>query len=316
MFNNNDNGFTMPVAPLGYGGGYGGNNGFFGGDGIWTILVLALLFGGWGGNGFGGGFGGWGGDGAFPWLVASNTNTDNLVTAGFNQAATANTLSGIQSAVTSGFGDTALGIAGVNQNICQTGAGITAAVTNGFAQSEIADNARQIANMQQAFNSQTAVTGAINGVSSQLADCCCENRLATQGLQGVIQSENAADREALSNGVRDIISNQTAGTQAILDKLCDQELQAERRENQELRTQLNMANLAASQAAQTASLIADNTSQTNQLIDRIAPYPQPAYVVGNPYGCGNGYGYGNGFGWNNGFGFNPFGNVGFGNGSF
>lgn len=123
----------------------------------------------------------------------------------------------------------------------------------------------------------------------------------------------------MSDGIRDVIAAQTAGTQRILDKLCDQELQAERRENDQLRTQLNMANLAASQSAQTAALIADNTQQTQYIVNRVAPYPIPAYPVCNPYNY-NGYGFGfNGFGNNfgNGFGgFNPFGNVGFGNGSF
>lgn len=51
--NNNGNGFAYPVMPFyGYGNG---NNGFFGSDGIWGIILLALLFnngwGGFGGNG-------------------------------------------------------------------------------------------------------------------------------------------------------------------------------------------------------------------------------------------------------------------------
>lgn len=306
-------GYTMPVTPMGYGYGGGFGSGFGGDFGSLIVLFLfAAMFG-----GFGGGFGGFGGfgDGAFPWLLASNANNQNATNAGFDNVGLNASLNGIRSDITSGFGDTALGIAGINQNICQTGASITAAVTNGFAQAEIADNARQIANMQQAFNAQTATTSAINSVSSQLANCCCENRLASANLQNVIQAENCADREALNNGVRDIITSQVAGTQRILDKLCDQELQAERRENQELRTRLNMADLAASQAAQTAALVADNTAQTQYIVNRVAPYPIPAYPVSNPYGCGGWGGYNYGFN-NFGGGFNPFGNVGFGNGSF
>lgn len=313
---NGNSGMVMPVSPM-YGGSYyGGNNGYgngFGGDGAWWLLVLILAMnGGWGNNGFGGN----GGNNAFPWLVASNTNTDNLLSSGFNQAATAGTLNSIQNSVTSGFGDTQLGIAGVNQNICQTGAGITAAVTNGFAQSEIADNARQIANMQQAFNSQTATTAAINGISSQLADCCCENRLATANLTSTVLAENCADREALSNGIRDIITAQNAGTQRILDMMCQDKIDAKNEKIAELQNQVTMQNLAASQAAQTAALVADNTAQTQYIVNRVAPYPIPAYPVSNPYGCNNfGFGYGNTFGWNNGFN-NGFGAVGFGNGTF
>lgn len=358
---NNGNGLqaTLPLAPAGYSGGYGypmmgfpmmgGFGGFgngFGGDWSWILLLLLICNGGWGGfGGFGGFGGGLGID--FPWLLNGQQGINANTNAGFNQAATANSLNGLSSAVASGVGDIQLGIAGVNQNICQTGNAVTNAINSGFgdvqtalcggfagvnanisntaAQSEIAANGRHSALTNQLFNNeinslnrsfaeQTANTAAINGVSSQLAKCCCDQELATVGLQNVIQTENAADRAALSDGIRDVLTATQAQNQRILDKLCDQELQAERRENAELRSRLNMADLAASQAAQTAALVADNTAQTQYIVNRVSPYPVPAFPVGNPYG----YNYG---GWNNGYGNNwggpnPFGNVGFGNGSF
>ena len=54
---------------LGQGESGGNNSGFFNGDGIWAIILLAILFG-WGGNGsgFGGGIGGGGGiNSGFAW---------------------------------------------------------------------------------------------------------------------------------------------------------------------------------------------------------------------------------------------------------
>ena len=159
------------------------------------------------------------------------------------------------------------GISGLQQSLCNGFAG----VSNGFAQVEIGANARQMADMNRMFDLQ-----------SQLAQCCCENRLATANLQSTIISENCADRQALNEGVRDIMANQTANTQAILDKMCQQELDAERRENANLRTQLNMMNLAASQNAQTGMLMADNTAQTLSLLQRLDPNPIPAYIVANP----------------------------------
>lgn len=322
---------SMPVQPMGgyggyggypvgvpvYGGGYG-NGGFGGfGDGSWIVLFLiAAMFGGFGGWGMGGfgGFGGWGADGAFPWILASNANNQNATQDGFNQAATANSLTGIQAAVNSGFGDTALGISGLSRQICETGSDVTAAVTG--AQNSITQQLynNEIGSLNRSFAAQTAVDNRLDSLDMSLQKCCCDNQLATESLRYTVATENAADRAALSDGIRDVITAQTAGTQRILDKLCDQELQAERRENDQLRTQLNMANLAASQAAQTAALVADNTQQTQYIVNRVAPYPIPAYPVTNPYGCGNGFGFNNGF--NNGFGFNPFGSVGFGNGSF
>lgn len=345
---NGGNGMIMPVQPMGYGGNYGGGNwgypvpvmygnnsgfgGGWGGDASWLILFIILAM---GGNGFGGwgGFGGFGGgvaaaDSFFPWLVASDTNTDNLVNAGFNQAATANTLSGIQSAVTSGFGDVQLGIAGVNQNICNAAgniqnslcngfAGVNQTVQNGFAQAEISDNARQIANMQQAFNSQTAITGAINGLSAQQADCCCENRLATANLGAQIAREACSDRETVNNGVRDLLTSGVSNTQSLLnainggiqsiqDKLCQQELDAERRENQNLRTELIFARGQASQTDQTARLLDNNNAQTatiqagqralaNEIEQYVNPTPVPAYIVQNPNCCTNSCGCNNGF---------------------
>ena len=135
-------------------------------------------------------------------------------------------------------------------------------VQNGFAQAEIGANARQMADMQQTF-----------ALQSQFSQCCCDNRLATCQTQNLVQSEGAATRLAIQNQ-----------TQQILDKMCQQEIDALKRENENLRTMVNMQNLAASQTAQTAQLIADNTAQTQYIVNRVAPYPIPSYTVPNPYG--------------------------------
>jgi len=145
------------------------------------------------------------------------------------------------------------------------------AVMNGLTNISNGMNDIQLANMQQMFNLQ-----------SQFANCCCENRLGIADLKATAIQENCADRQALNEGVRDIITNQNAGIQSILDKMCQQELDAERRENANLRTQLNMMNLAASQNAQTGMLMADNTAQTLTLLQRLDPNPIPAYIVANP----------------------------------
>ena len=159
-------------------------------------------------------------------------------------------------------------------------------VTNGFAQAEISANARQIANMNQDFASQTALTNNLFGIQTALGNCCCENRLATQDLKYTVATENCADRAALSDGVRDIIESNTKNTQAILDKLCQQEIDAKNDIIANLRDQLNMANLSASQTAQTAKLLSDNQAQTTALEQYLAPVPRPAYIVQNPNCCG------------------------------
>lgn len=133
-------------------------------------------------------------------------------------------------------------------------------VANGFAQAEISANARQMADMNQNFALQT-----------QMSNCCCENRLATCQTQNIVQNEGAATRLAIQQQ-----------TQAILDKMCEQEIEALKAQNNALQTQVNMLNLAASQTAQTAALVADNTAQTQYIVNRVAPYPIPAYTVANP----------------------------------
>lgn len=259
------NPMVMPVAPM-YGGGYGGN-GMFGGDNwAWIILLLLLV----GNNGWGNNAGN-GTNGLYPWM-----NQADVTNSGFQNLATQNQLTGIQA-----------GINDVQTQLCNGFSGVNATVNNGFANAETANNARQMANMQQAFAGQTAMAQGFNQLSSQFANCCCENRLASANLQNVIQTENCADRAAISDGIRDILTSQNAGVQRILDQMCNDKIDAKNEEIANLRTQLNMANLASSQGAQTAQLIADNNTQTAQLIQRIAPYPVPSWNVPNPYAYGS-----------------------------
>ena len=301
----NGNGLVMPVAPMYGQGGMGGGFGGWGSD-AWLILILLIALGGWGnGNGFGGGFGGgFAADGAalYPWM-----NQAEVTTNGFQNLSTQNQITAVQSDLGDIQTQLCGGFADVQQSLCNGFAGVNATVNSGFANAEASNNARQIANMQQAFNSQTAITSAISGLSSQFADCCCENRLANCQTQNIIQNEGNQTRFADANNTRDIIQSQTQGTQAILDKLCQLELdgvkaQVEAKNDRiaELTTQLNMANLAASQTAQTARLERSNSEVIDGLYNRLATCPvgtmpvygnQPIFTCSqNNNGCGCGCG--------------------------
>lgn len=132
-----------------------------------------------------------------------------------------------------------------NQQNLFTGFGnMQNALCAGFANAETAATARQMADMQQSFANQMAMQQGFSDLAAQFANCCCENRLATSQQTATILAEHCADRQALSDGIRDIIA-----------KLDNQDLYAERRENDQLRQQLAMANLAASQIAQTTQII-------------------------------------------------------------
>ena len=257
------NGMVMPVAPM-YGGGNG--NGFgFGGDWAWIILLLLL---GWGNNGWGNGYDG-GAGGLYPWMNQTETINDGFRDQMLNTSVTS---------IRDGIGD-------ISTQLCNGFAGVNAGVANGFAQAEISANARQMADMNQRF-----------ALQSQLADCCCENRLGIADLKYTVATENCADRAASAMNARDIIENQTRGTQAILDKLCALELDGVRnqlaqaqRENVGLQNQLNMATVQNSL-----------NGEVDALYNRLKNCPVPTMPVygntpiftcgGNSCGCGCGNG--------------------------
>ena len=268
-------GMVMPVAPM-YGGGGFGNSGF-GGDWAWIILLLLL---GWGNNGWGGN-GGFGGDGIYPWM-----NQANLTSEGFQNQLMNDNITSIRD-----------GVFGISTQLCNGFAGVNASIANGFAQAEISNNARAMADMNRSF-----------ALQSQLADCCCENRLGIADLKYTVATENCADRAASAMNTRDIIDSQTRGTQAILDKLCQLELdgvkaQVDAKNDKilELTNALNMASLKESQTAQNAFIAQGLNNEVDALYNRLSTCPVPSTPVYgrtpiftcNSNGCGCGCG-GNG----------------------
>lgn len=308
---NNGTGMVMPVAPMsGFGGsmpypvpmyGMGGGmgNGMNGENGWWLILVIiiiAALGGNWGNNNNGGSFGG-----GQPIIV---NDGGNGVQRGFDQAAVMSGLTSLQS-----------GISNLSTQLCSCCCDMQGTVNNGFYNVqnalcngfngvEQAANARQVADMQQAFAAQTAMAQGFNGIQSQLAQCCCDNRLATETLRATVLSENCADRFEAANNTRDIIDSQTRGTQAIIDKLCQLELDAKNDRISDLERQLTAANLSASQIAQTAQIQRGQVAEVDALYQRLRDCPVPTMPVygmqpiftcpTNNNGCGCGCG-------NNGF---------------
>lgn len=310
------NGFntTMLMTPANgvpYMSGYGNNGGLFGNGDSWLgiLFLIALCNGGFGfGGGFGGGYGNMMLGYDFPWLLNGQNGINANTNAGFRDAqlndnitSTRDAISALATQLCNCCGDMNVnmnnGFAGVNQNLCSGFAGVNASI-NG-AQNAIAQQmyTNQIADLERSYAAQTANTAGINSLSSQLANCCCENRQATNDVKYTIATEACNTRAA-----------NTANTQAILDKLCALELDTVKsqlaqaqRDNVGLQNQLNMANLAASQVAQTAELRASQATTANQLVSelRSCPIPsQPVYgnqpiftcaqnVAGSNCGCGS-----------------------------
>lgn len=232
-----ENGMVMPVAPM-----YGGNgNGFgFGNDWGWIILLLLFAGGGWGMGGFGNAALGF----DFPWLLNGQQSINANTNAGFQNAMLNDGITSIRD----GIGD-------LSTQLCNSTASVTQSLNSGFANAETAANARQMANMQTAFAGQTAMAQGFNALQAQQAECCCENRLATADLKYTIATENCADRAAVTDGVRDILANQTAGIQRILDQLCQDKIDAKNDEIAQLRQEVLFARGQASQIAQNQTIV-------------------------------------------------------------
>ena len=253
---------SMPVAPA-YGGGYG-NGGFggFGGDWSWIILLVLLCGGGWG-NGFGGGFGGNQLGYDFPWLLNGQNGINNNVSDGFRSAQLSDGITSIRD-----------GISGLSTQLCGCCGDLQMALANGFSGVEQGANARQMANMQTAFAGQTAMAQGFTGVNSGIAD-----------LRYTVATEACADRAAVNDGVRDILSNQTAGIQRILDQLCADKIEQKNDIIAQLRSELMYARGQASQDVQTAAIQAGQRALANEVEQYVLPTPRPAYIVANQNCC-------------------------------
>ena len=286
----NNNGFYMPVAPA-YGGGYGNNGGMFGGNGdwlAWIILILLVGGGGWGMGGFGmggmfpwmmgmGGMNGFGLDYLYPWL-----NNSQHISDGFRDQQLNTQIGDLRSDVNRGFGDVQLGISGLGRQICETGNGITQAVNSGFSAAEIAANGRQMANMQQGFGIQQGISDLKYVVAKEN----CDDRAAlAQGLQTQTMQE-MSNTNALMSAIRD-------GIQSIKDELCNDRLDAERRDNANLRSELMFAREQASRIAQSDSIVDRTYARFKDCpVNTVSVYGnQPVWTCAGPNlgtGCGCG----------------------------
>ncbi len=272
------NGQTMGVVPTIDVNGNNGNNGGFGGSmGEWIIGLVALGM--LGNGGLFGGFGG--GNGAmmyeFPWLLTGQQGINNNTNQGFDTLHLSNQIEGVRD-----------GVYGLSNQMCSSTSDIVQAVNNGFSNAEVSENARQIANMQQAFNSQIATLNGFNGIQKSLDSCCCENRLATQDLKATVISENCADREVLREIGQNILVNQTANTQKIIDEIFRDRLDEKDDKIAELNRQLQMADLRASQIAQTQAITSNIYNELkNCPVGTVPVYgSQPIFTCPNNNGCG------------------------------
>lgn len=273
----NENGYTLSdIAAVSGGGCRNNNDGMFGGGDWGAWIILFLLFGLFNGNGWGGGFGGGNG--------ANGSGFQGYATrADINEGFALNNLQS--------------GITAIQQGICDSAYALNNSITNGF---HGVDNA--ICNLgyqtQQGFNqTNIALMQGQNALSSQLADCCCENRAAIAQVRYDMATQACDTRQIIQGATRDLLENQNNNTRAILDFLTSDKIASLQAENQSLK-------LSASQANQNSVLMAAMDANKAEILRRTgAECPVPAYVVQpntpvtfptNSYGAFTGFnGYGN-----------------------
>lgn len=185
---------------------------------------------------WGGGFGnGFGGNNAMGQYA-----TQQDIVNGFNFNQLDNGIRGLERGVCQLGYDNLAQINGVNTNIMQSAFGITNAVNT------------------QGYQNQTA----INQLGYQMQDCCCG---INRNIDAV-RYENAQNTCAITNAM-------TANTQRVLDKLCQMEMDGKDSQINQLRFDL-----------QAAQLQIGNINQTANIINAVRPFPTPSYPVSSPYG--------------------------------
>ena len=241
--------------------GRNGNNDGFGDNGSWWVIIfLIFAFMGWGRNN--NGFGGGNGSGA----------TDNYVLA--SDFAT------IQRQLSDGFGDLTAQSRYIQNGLCDGFYAMNTSLLNGFAgvNNAIMTNGYETRN-------------AIQGVSSQLANCCCDIREGIQGVNYNLATNVCALQNTMNMNTRDIVDTVNANYRALHDEIVANRIEDKNAQIQAQQNEINALRLSASQAA-----------QNTYLIDQLKPCPSPSYIVPNPNccfnynvtggcGCGTGCGY-------------------------
>lgn len=242
-----------------------GNNGAFGNNGDWAwIIVLFLIFG-IGNRGFGNGFGGYGGGSGVA---------DNYVLA-TDFATIERKLDGVNNGLCDGFYAMAQQFSNTNQNIANSTASLQNTLCQGFS------------GVNQAITTNGYETRlGLNGLSSQLANCCCDIREGISGVNYNLAMNTNTLQNAMCMNTRDIVEAQNCGTRAILDAITANRIEDKNAQIQAQQNEINALRLAASQE-----------KQNSYLLDQLKPCPSAAYIVPNPNCCYNynvtGYGYNN-----------------------
>ncbi len=106
---------------------------------------------------------------------------------------------------------------------------------------------------------------AINDLSAQLAQCCCESKTSILENRYLDAQNSCALQNAIATSTRDIVDGQRASTDAILGFLTNEKISSLQAQNASLSAQLSQ------------------NAQTSQIINTLRPVAMPAYITCSPY---------------------------------
>ena len=229
------------------------NNDGWGNNGAWWI-ILFLIFG-YGRNGFGGGFGGNSGGVADGYVLASDFAQVDRKLDTISNGICDSTFA-LNNTMTNGF-------AATQQTLCQGFSGINQAITtNGYeTRLGVQGLASQLAN-------------CCCDIRQQISDCCCQTQRGLDGVNYNMAMNTNAIQQTLCNNTRDIIDNQNANYRALHDEILANRIEDKNAQIAAQQNEINALRLRASQEA-----------QNTYLINQLKPCPSPAYVVPNPNCC-------------------------------
>lgn len=165
--------------------------------------------------------------------------------------------------LTSDFASIERKLDNVNNGICDGFYAMNTGMLNGFA---------GVTSAITAGGYETR--SAINGIGSQLADCCCKTQSAIKDTQYAIAMQTNAIQQSLCTGFRDVIDSQNANYRALHDEIVANRIEDKNAQIAAQQNEINALRLKASQ-----------TEQNTFLVSALRPQAQPAYVVPNPNCC-------------------------------
>ena len=248
----NGNGGIIPTVDLATTNGSGFGGGFFNGEGIWAIIILALLFGNNGWGGFGGGNAG----AANGYVLA--TDFANLE----------RKIDGVNSGLCDGFYAMAQQFSNTNQTIANSTAALQNTLCQGF-------NGLNVSYLQ-----------GTNAISREIADCCCTTQRSIDGVNFNLSQIGCGITNAINTATRDIVDNQNANYRALHDEIIANKLEMKNDRIAEQQNEINSLRLAASQERQNAYLLSELKPCPSAAY--IVPNPNCCYnygIVGPGYGA-------------------------------